>query len=181
MLCSAPFNLQPGEQYKIAWELFTFSDFSGDSFYEILKTYPNYLSVSLKYETVFLGETIEISGSKDDFSCLINGKGQPVVNGIAAYKPHECGELEILCSSGGSSAKGKAFVSLPLDEIVSRRVKFIVENQQFIKPGHCLDGAYLIYDNGSKSQYFSNKVADHNASRERIGMGILIAKYLQNN
>lgn len=42
-----------------------------------------------------------------------------------------------------------------------------------------LDGAFLIYDNEEKCQVFDYVFTDFNASRERLVMGLLVAKYLQ--
>ena len=42
-----------------------------------------------------------------------------------------------------------------------------------------MDGCYLIYDKESDRQYYSHLVHDHNGGRERMGMAVLIARYLQ--
>lgn len=64
--------------------------------------------------------------------------------------------------------------------MIEERCRFIVEKQQYHKEGSVLDGAYIIYDNEEKKQYYSH-LDDHNGGRERIGMGILISRYLQKN
>lgn len=67
-----------------------------------------------------------------------------------------------------------------LDELAKNRCHFIAENQQYNNPKSKLDGAYLIYDNEEKHIYY-NREYDFNGGRERVGMGVLIAKYLQNH
>ena len=67
-----------------------------------------------------------------------------------------------------------------LYELAKNRCHFIAENQQYNNPKSKLDGAYLIYDNEEKHIYY-NREYDFNGGRERVGMGVLIAKYLQNH
>lgn len=66
-----------------------------------------------------------------------------------------------------------------LETIVENRVNFIVDKQQYINPDSALHGAYLIYDNKQNYTIFENGIPDHNASRERVGMALLIIKYLR--
>ena len=66
-----------------------------------------------------------------------------------------------------------------LESIVENRVNFIVDKQQYINPDSVLHGAYLIYDNKQNYTIFENDIPDHNASRERVGMALLIIKYLR--
>ena len=65
------------------------------------------------------------------------------------------------------------------DELLKARACFIVEHQQCNDPASPLDGAYLIYDNETGKQYYSHENPDHNSARERVGMGALMALYLQ--
>lgn len=82
-------------------------------------------------------------------------------------------------TSGGRTTKAEFFVHIPFEETARRRAEFIVRNQQYINPESALDGAYLIYDNEDKLKIFDNLNGDYNASRERLVMGLFIAKYLQ--
>lgn len=71
-------------------------------------------------------------------------------------------------------------IIMPLKEILEKRVDFIVRNQQYLQSGSHLDGAYLIYDGETKQMYCDSfDFTDHNAARERIGMGVLVCKALQ--
>ena len=68
-----------------------------------------------------------------------------------------------------------------MPELVSltrRRLHFIAEHQQCRDQKSHLYGAYLIYDNEEKRQYYGHR-NDINGGRERVGMGILFAYYLQ--
>lgn len=66
-----------------------------------------------------------------------------------------------------------------VSKILEKRANFIAKNQQYIKNGSHLDGAYLVYDNDTKRQFYDGSFLDHNACRERIGMGVLVCLALQ--
>ncbi|MBQ7161285.1 MAG: hypothetical protein IJR90_06230 [Clostridia bacterium] len=197
MLCAAPFDLLPGEKYTLSWTLFVHSGNGGDArdnsfFSQIEKIAPQKILMRFDHDTVFAGEDLIIdlrSKNSDLISavCSVNGenaaKRRVDKDGAVSfsYTPKAFGELTVKVRCGEETVVGRAFCSPRLEELIGKRVDFICRKQQYHSPGHPLDGAYLIYDNESDSLYFSNNVADHNASRERIGMGILVAKYLQKN
>ena len=68
------------------------------------------------------------------------------------------------------------------EELLDKRVKFIMEHQQMNQP-HVAQGAYMVYDNENNSIYLNNtrnsSPADRDAGGERLGMGVLLAKYYQ--
>jgi len=66
----------------------------------------------------------------------------------------------------------------PLPELAERRCRFIAEKQQSCRPSSGLDGAFLIYDNEEECQFYDPRY-DYNAGRERVGMGLALAAYLQ--
>ena len=76
----------------------------------------------------------------------------------------------------------KTFICLnildSLDEILERRVRFITEKQQYKGEDQRLNGAYLIYDRETDSQYYDPCFTDHNCARERLSMGALVAASL---
>lgn len=111
--------------------------------------------VKARYETCFPGEEFEIADAEG-------------VHRVKAEKP---GELEAF----GARLR----VSLPYEELVRRRVAFIVAHQQCRDAESPLDGAFLAYDNEDARPYFDGRWGDHNASRERLGMGLLLARWLQ--
>lgn len=113
--------------------------------------------VRVKYETCFPGEKFEIS----------DVAGRHLVD---AVRP---GKLE--------AHGARLYVSEPLEEIVRRRIDFIVSHQQCRDSKSPLYGAFLIYDTEDRLQYFDDRWFDHNACRERLGMGLLIARWLQSH
>lgn len=81
----------------------------------------------------------------------------------------------------GKKGKFIYYVGASYATLIRKRIEFIVEKQQCLDVRSPLYGAYLIYDNAEKMQYYNHDWKDLNASRERFGMAILIAKYLQTN
>ena len=88
----------------------------------------------------------------------------------------EKGKWEAIFSRNGKKSTARLWISAPLKELIQNRCRFITEKQQ--EKGGILDGAYLIYDQETGKRYYAH-LDDHNAGRERLGMGALIALWLQ--
>ncbi|MBR5515529.1 MAG: hypothetical protein IKU52_04935 [Clostridia bacterium] len=181
----SPFSLLPGESYTFSHEMFVFADKA--DFYSKIREYENFIYVDPDEYTVFLDKYIDIKcyykGKIKDFKISANGvdaNAAPFKDGIrCVYKCDTLGEIRFDIEINGLKTHALIFVSPSLDKLLEKRIEFIVDKQQYHKEGSALDGAYLLYDNETDSVYFNNMVSDHNASRERLGMGIVIAKYLQ--
>ena len=93
----------------------------------------------------------------------------------------QLGEKHITAEVDGKKTWMNVQVILPVAEILERRARFITEKQQYHCPGSHLDGAYLIYDDQEKRMHYSANMweQDHNAARERIGMGVVVCRQLQ--
>ena len=86
--------------------------------------------------------------------------------------------------------KGKKFTMLnylvisSAQNLIDKRVHFIVDNQQMNEPTDERNGAFMVYDNELKEIYKNPVVdgkSDRDEGRERLGMGVLIAQWLQSN
>ncbi len=181
-----PFSLLCGQETKI--ETVIFSHTGGDDFFEKAKKIKKFVRVECKQGfTLSIGETREIlvtSGTKiSSASAICDGKNlQGIINGNEVkfyFTGKKYGEKQINIIIDGKRTKANFFVSRQLDELVERRLKFIVNKQQCKDKKSPLYGAFLIYDNEEQRQYFSFDWSDHNACRERFGMAILLAKYLR--
>ena len=64
------------------------------------------------------------------------------------------------------------------EQLAGKRCRFIVNKQQYHGPLSQLAGAYLAYDNEEQRLVYTPE-NDYNGGRERVGMGALMAKYLQ--
>ena len=175
-----PIVLRPGEETVLAWDLFWFPD---GHFNEALAQYENIITVDAENYTVFAAEPIRFSVSKPDAKITLGGALLPAKteNGrtVIEYLPSRTGEHIFMIEADGRRTKAEFFVQIPFRELVKQRVKFIVRHQQYHDPQSALDGAYLIYDNEDHCPVFDYVDRDRNASRERLVMGLLVAKYLQ--
>ncbi len=152
ILHPAPFVLLPGESRVFRWRL---KAIPAGSFTP---------SVRFRHETVFPWESFEIEADGQTHRFPAGRAGE------------EC-EFEI--PVGGRKCRVRGYVAPPFEELVAARVKFIVRNQQCRDPKSPLDGAFLLWDSEEKRQYFDDRFSDHNASRERLGMGLLLARWLR--
>lgn len=179
VLHPVPFDLRPGESYVLSWDMFICDGI--DEFYSIISQYENITLISADTFTVFEGEAIQFSVNHNDINVSVDNCAVESKNGSIRYLPKRLGEHVFEIEHNGYKTIARFFVSKALDKLVESRVKFIVNNQQFHNSKSKLNGAYLIYDNEEKRMYFDNSFSDHNASRERIGMGLLIANWLRYN
>ena len=112
--------------------------------------------VRVRYETCCPGEEFELSDASGTRRIRAERPGEMIVDG-ARLNVAPCG----------------------LDELVERCVRHIVRKQQCRDEASPLYGAFLIYNGATGSQYFDDRFGDHNACRERMGMGLLLARWLQ--
>lgn len=178
--------LRPGETYTLTWELFWFED--KEDFQRKLSEIPDFVSIKAESYLLTGGKNIRFSigifsedtiskpvvtrAGKQIFCDWKDGKGE-ICEDIE--KPGEY-NYEIIWKDRRSKT---SFLVLPhMEELAEKRCRFIAEYQQCHDEKSCLDGAYLIYDNEEHRQYYGHR-NDHNAGRERIGMGVLMAYYFQ--
>ena len=184
ILHPAPSHFLPGETKVLEWELAAFP--AGAFRHELLKR-PNSAYLSFEQETVFPDERFRITaecGSKPETAeVFCNGDKIPFrIEGnsvLAEHAPEKTGEHKFEFRINGRSFRANGFVSENLETLVDRRIRFIIRKQQMTDPRSPLCGAYLIYDCEENAPYFSYANANHNACRERFGMGLLIARRLQ--
>ncbi len=179
------FELSENEEYTIEWKLFPHSGKS-DFVNKALQT-PQYIHISAKHHTLLGGERIKFSAwaGKAAKNVRVYTKhgdiGFAIEDGAVKvdYLPEKNGEYRIYVEINGVRTYAEFIVKDSFEEILKKRIDFIVHRQQYNKPGSALDGAFLIYDNREEHTVFEDGIGDHNACRERLGMGLLIARYLQ--
>lgn len=176
-------ELGAGASATVSWELFVHA---GDAdFRRKLAARDGLFDLHADHYTVLGDEPFRFDAGTDSPTLRVNCEGRDVPvarRGGRAYveaAPLHWGDHVFELSDGARRTHVRLFAAESLETILDKRVHFIVERQQLHRPGNPLDGAYLIYDNEDHRPYFDNGNADHNASRERLGMGILVARYLQ--
>ncbi len=184
ILNSAFFDLVSGEEYVLEWELFWHT--GNDDFYSKLLQYPRSISVKASNHTVYLGEAIEFYAEGNCLNnVVITCNGDAVDfnregnSAHVTFTPDSTGEYRFEIESGDISTYAEFLVVKPLEELIEARLNFIVDKQQYLKKESPLYGAFLIYDNKEKHHVFDDMFGDHNACHERIGMALLLARYLQ--
>ena len=94
------------------------------------------------------------------------------------FASDKTGNYTIKLGANGKTAVARINVLLPLPELLEKRAYFIAEKQQYNKPGSRLDGAYMVYDRDTDAIHYDGWT-DCNCCRERVVMGIIVAKQLQ--
>lgn len=182
----APFSLLKGESISFAFTLFDTKD--KEDCIDKLKDFDNYLDVQSKHGyTCELGNSVQFTvtakRSIESAKCYIGEENIPFTaqDNIlrVEYTPTTLGEKKISFIINGIESHANFNIILPLEELVERRINFIVQKQQCLDERSPLYGAYLLYDNKEEKQYFNYIFPDHNACRERFGIPSLIAKWLQ--
>ena len=184
LLHPSAMTLKPGESRTVAWKLFWHQGWS--DFFAKLNATPGFIRMMAKGYVVSSGHPLEVSvesaTSMDSPTLLANGTSVPfkikdgkITDSIPTDKP---GDLLVELESKGRKTWLRAFVIPPIDDLIEKRLKFIVRKQQRNTKGDPLDGAYLAYDNDIEEQVYDAKWRDHNAGRERLAMGVLGALYL---
>lgn len=177
------FALLPNEEYTLAWEIFPHT--GTEDFYKKLEEYPSYVKIDAEHYTVFENESISFSAWVDADDAEITLDEEPIPfekkDGalVVDHKPRRLGAHRFDITADGVRTYAEFFVSEELDTVIRKRINYIIKHQQCERKSSPLYGAYLIYDTVAKHQYYDEVLGDHNACRERVGMGLLIARYLQ--
>lgn len=185
LLNASPFHLLPGEEKTFSYRLFSYADSAefdrkrlaipAQAVFDAPDGYAVERGERLRF-SVRLGQRAE------DAEVTVGGRRVPFTvcgTEICVDIPAATlGERRVVVRYGERSALAVFHVSLPLEELIRRRVRFIVKHQQCLEKDSPLYGAYLIYDNEEKRQFFDYSFFDYNACRERFGMALLLAKWL---
>lgn len=182
--------LRPGERAEIAWELFWFED--REAFERALIDGGKALVMRTGQCTCFIGENIVFDvlckGSAEFSEIQVLSNYQAVsftsrqdggVTCIHCEIPVEQeGEYNVTVRVGKRQIEAVFYGCVDFRTLVDNRCGFIAEKQQYRGKIASLNGAYLIYDNEDHKIFYSH-LDDHNGGRERIGMGALMALWLQ--
>lgn len=180
-------ELMQDEQYMIEWIIFVHK--GKEDVIKKALNYPQFIYIDAEHHTLFRGEKIRFSArgyQSAENVRVYDNDGEieyKIKNGIVEVEcdAEKNGERRIFVEINGVCTYADFLVKDSFEKILKKRIDFIVDRQQYHKTGSPLDGAFLVYDNKEEHMIFEDCIIDHNASRERIGMGLLLAKYLQNH
>ena len=159
------FVLKGGESKTFAWKV---AAHPAGTFDETLLRLGG-VKIDFRQETVFPDETFEIDVTSPDGTVRHHSR-----------KPDKgVGEYVFEFEAGGRKTKAVGYCSPTLEDLLESRIRFIVRKQQCRDADSPLYGAYLVYDTVDGRPYFDYRFRDFNACRERIVMGVAVARWLQ--
>uniref|UniRef100_UPI00162AEDBD six-hairpin glycosidase n=1 Tax=Elizabethkingia anophelis TaxID=1117645 RepID=UPI00162AEDBD len=175
-LKTEPFSLKPKQSYTLQWKLFWHQGWK-DFYAKAKKT--GFVHVTADKYVISKGEKIKI---ETDALKTLNIKQNNIV--ITGDKPGEYSQKIEFDNGKKHTFLNYLVISSP-KEILEKRIRFIIEHQQMNDANDRRYGAYMVYDNELNKILTdpSNSVSptDRDEGAERLGMGVLIAKWLQYN
>ena len=178
-------ELMPGEERRICWVIFPHEG-KRDFFKKLEELNPRFVDVRADRYVLFPGEscTIRIRPAFAAKTVAANGNMlEPAEDNVQAdsytytFTAEQPGEKQIEICADSVKTCCRIFVQEEIRSLAEKRCMFIAGRQQCEKDG-MLKGAYLIYDNEEKRQIYTPE-NDFNGGRERMGMGVLSARFLQ--
>lgn len=176
------FTLAKGESFVLSWKLFWFENRA--EFEKKLAECEGFINIRSEKYVLFEGEEVKFSAACPKHCALPRvtreGKDVPFLmrDGEIFVREKTTGEAVYTIEWDKKRTEARFITLKPLDYLAERRCRHIAENSQCLDEKSPLYGAYLIYDNEEGRVYYSH-THDHNAGRERVGMGLLMAKFLQ--
>lgn len=181
-------DLQPGETRVVAWTLFWHEGWE-DFFARCARHSKAFVRIDASRHTAFVGESVVVTvrgNSLASPSLAWQGRTLPLRRTgerlQASFTADTTGERVLeLTTPAGMRTSVVLNVVAPLDKLIAARVDFIIAHQQVNTPGDPAEGAFVVYDNETDAQVRRDKIAasDRNEARERIGMGVLLARWLR--
>lgn len=179
-----PFHLNPGESKTFAWRLTAYPE---GGFRAAVLESPNACLVSFEHETVFAGESFRLTADCGEAvkACRVTLNGREIPARAEGRRvcvtttPGFIGDADFVFEINGRRHRAKGYVAERFPELVAKRVATILRENQCLDPKSPICGAYVIYDNEENVQYYDYLFGDHNAARERVGMGLLLARWAQ--
>ena len=156
-LCPPDMTLKPGQSYRLTWRLFAHN---GSDFDEQLLKRGGMIVRSGKY--------VYAVGEKAKVDFITNTKTvtkTKTITGTGEHRIEYKGTHTLLLGISGER------------ELLERRIRFILDHQQMNDPQDPRYGAFMVYDIEGDSIVTNYTRSDLDEGRERVGMGILLAKY----
>lgn len=179
-------QLAPGESEKMSWKIFAHD---GEADFKAKLLASGGVLIECDRYIYEQGDTarVKVSGKIRNASLSCGGQSFKISkNGIAYIPMNKLGESRIeLIYNGGKTTHADCLVMSDFAGLIDRRVDFILKNQQMNDVNDSRYGAFMVYDNDGDSIYLNDtpncNPADRDEGRERVGMGVMLAKYYQIN
>ena len=173
----------PGDTMKLEWKVFPHR--GREDFREKLRAFPWVILVDAEQYVIYPGETskVTIEPTFPAEKVTINGASlEKTENSVYEYlfENEKTGEYVLSICADEVKTTCRLLVQERPETLAAKRCAFIVDHQQYHGKIKELQGAYLPYDNEEKILVCTSE-NDFNAGRERTGMGVLIARALQQN
>lgn len=181
----AHLELLPGEEYTWHVKLFPFRDRA--EFDRIIGGYHQTVRIQAENYTVCRDEPIRCAVSlpfkPKSIKATVDGKDVPLAEKDGTYRityaPARFGDIRLTVQADEVCTFAEFYRSETPEALIEKRLHFIAEKQQYKRRESALYGAYLIFDNRMGYPVFNAVTRDHNACRERVGMALLMCRYLQ--
>lgn len=178
-------QLDPGESATISWTLFWHNGWE-DFFKQAARHSFQFVQVEASRWVTCTGEFTEIKFRRELQSARLYVDDIPSplkreVDGWSARLSASGPKERILKLCYGKNLTTKAVVNSVshFDTLMSARARFITSRQQWQEDGSPRDDAYVVYDNQLDVMVRNDAEADKNDGRERIGMGVFLARWLR--
>ncbi|CAI4213654.1 unnamed protein product [Parascedosporium putredinis] len=180
-------TLAPGEEAVVEWAMFWHKGW--DEFQRrCIALSEQFVAIRADSLTLAAGEStvVHLEGQRVNNQTTVDGNRVNCEGDQCSYWYVATGvghrSLTITTRSGEHIDDSTMYLNLVprIKDLVANRVAFITQKQQVSAAG-ILDGAYVLYDNDMDGQVLYDRAADRNAGRERVGMGIFIARWLRRN
>lgn len=188
MLHPAIDALAPGESKALAWTLFWHGGWD-DFFSQALRHSRQMVAIEASRWTASPGETVDLTFAGDlGPTPTLSAEGGPITltraaSGWKATLPAGAAREQTMVLRHGEGVESRLVLNtVPvLDDLIAARVRFITGKQQWARAGDPWDGAYIVYDNETNVMIRepSGPKSDRNDGRERVGMGVLTARWLR--
>lgn len=167
-LCPNDTVLDAGRSMTVAWRLFRHE--GTKDFYRKLVEYDGAVVSSPKY-VYQVGETAKV---------VLETKSGKVKKSVKITKP---GEVTVAFNYGnGKTTFAKLLGVSSYEGLIEKRINFILDHQQLHDANDPRNGAFMVYDNETDKIYKNDdwrRSGDTDEGRERVGMGILLAKWYE--
>ena len=173
----------PGDTMTLEWKVFPHR--GREDFREKLRAFSQVILVDAEQYVIYPGEPIKVTIEPvfQAEKVTVNGASrEKTENGVYEYlfENEKTGEYVLSICADEVKTICRLLVQERPEELAAKRCAFIVDHQQYHGKIKELQGAYLPYDNEEKILVCTPE-NDFNAGRERTGMGVLIARALQQN